>query len=694
MAATGFAITISAADRATSVIDGINKSLQGIAAPVSRLQGSLAELGDLTGITKMGKGLGGLTGMLGGLVKDFAKVGGAAAGLGSLATIGGIVALEDKFSKLSLTLTNNSRLLGMAPVQLGRVTNALKLLNPALSDEGIKSGIEGMQDVGAEAAFGQNGNAAGTLMRAAAAAHIKDWRDLTKDQRAEFTAVGQYMKSMVGPYAAVARRRVAASVGMPEDFIGASMQGGKALQDALNQAGKNSPTASQISDGTALAKNLELMQQRISGLTTTIADKLSPVANTIADKIGEWASDANDFIKTKTGVKGVFQAIGLEINDLEKKIPGLKDAIDGLEDASLAASIAGPFIALEGAISALTGGGKGSLSLLKTALKGMGFKFAEDAPGMIPPGAAPGVAATAGRVAKKGFLAAGAELFGVYEAASWALKQGADIPSPWTNGWDPLNKKGGKTPDVLGPTPPSPANPKSAIAQLFSGADMADPVSLAESQMGKTSGGIGGYLAAGGVKLDAARDSWCAAFVNSSLAQVGIKGTGSNVATDFSKWGIAGDPNHPARDDIGVLMRGLNAGQVGGHVGFLTGLQKTVKGVLYDQLDAGNEGDGPHGDHSVQQNWYPASDITARKAPLTVQPAPVAVAQVPDDDTAGWRQDGGGAKPPQFGPPIPANFNFTHTHIHRRDGSVTTTTRTSQNTSGPTSSTSMAGGVY
>lgn len=74
------------------------------------------------------------------------------------------------------------------------------------------------------------------------------------------------------------------------------------------------------------------------------------------------------------------------------------------------------------------------------------------------------------------------------------------------------------------------------------------------------------YLKDGGVSLDPATTAWCAAFINATLAQSGMSGTGSNMARSFLNWGE--EVTQPQRGDVVVLSRG---DPPFGHVGFFDG---------------------------------------------------------------------------------------------------------------------------
>lgn len=126
-------------------------------------------------------------------------------------------------------------------------------------------------------------------------------------------------------------------------------------------------------------------------------------------------------------------------------------------------------------------------------------------------------------------------------------------------------------------------------------------------------GNINAFLKAGGVDLDAATTAWCAAFVNSALAQVGVAGTGSNVATSFANWGVGVDPSQVMRGDVLLDSNGAAAGQTGGHVGLATGMVRFQEGILQLQMLSGNAS------NSVQEDWINASDVIARRASEAMQ---------------------------------------------------------------------------
>lgn len=108
---------------------------------------------------------------------------------------------------------------------------------------------------------------------------------------------------------------------------------------------------------------------------------------------------------------------------------------------------------------------------------------------------------------------------------------------------------------------------------------------IARSQLGKNAPLIADYLKTGGVNLNPSQLAWCAAFVNSSLAQAGIKGSGSNLARSLLNVGEATE--QPQKGDLAVFWRGDRNGPLG-HVGFYDSMTPDgrIKILGGDQSDA------------------------------------------------------------------------------------------------------------
>lgn len=115
------------------------------------------------------------------------------------------------------------------------------------------------------------------------------------------------------------------------------------------------------------------------------------------------------------------------------------------------------------------------------------------------------------------------------------------------------------------------------------------------------------YLSTGGANLDPKTTAWCAAFVNASLGQAGIKGTGSNLARSFLNWGEG--VKEPAKGDLAVFSRGDPNGPFG-HVGFFDSY--TPDGRI--KVLGGNQG------NAVSYGTYDSGQLLGFRRPTSSLP--------------------------------------------------------------------------
>ncbi|NGO50423.1 hypothetical protein [Allomesorhizobium camelthorni] len=170
---------------------------------------------------------------------------------------------------------------------------------------------------------------------------------------------------------------------------------------------------------------------------------------------------------------------------------------------------------------------------------------------------------------------------------------------------------------IVGAVLGGPANdnfsaPVGAVSRGAGGA-----VDLASNLLGfseKSPGQINSFLKAGGVDINAAQTAWCAAFVNSSLKQIGVDGTGSLSANSFLNWGTKIDPTKVLQGDVLVKPNGFGIGQTGGHVGLATGASRMGASGLQLEMLSGNTGGPGLGTGGVGLDWVDAAKLDVRRA--------------------------------------------------------------------------------
>ena len=155
----------------------------------------------------------------------------------------------------------------------------------------------------------------------------------------------------------------------------------------------------------------------------------------------------------------------------------------------------------------------------------------------------------------------------------------------------PALSSGGSAP-VAGPNQDIANDTMAAIGQPATApspvSDGGGPMDIAARALGLNesdkAAALNDYLTTGGQNIDPATTAWCAAFVDATLRQSGMEGTGKLNARSYLDWGQPVD--QPQRGDVAVFSRGDPNGWQG-HVGFFDGYDEAGK----IRVLGGNQGD-------------------------------------------------------------------------------------------------------
>lgn len=161
------------------------------------------------------------------------------------------------------------------------------------------------------------------------------------------------------------------------------------------------------------------------------------------------------------------------------------------------------------------------------------------------------------------------------------------------------------------------------------------------------------FLSTGGQNLDPVTTAWCAAFVNASLGQAGVEGTGKLNARSFLDWGQEVD--QPQKGDVAVFSRGDPNGWQG-HVGFFDGYNED--GTI--RVLGGNQGNAV----SIA-SYSPDKLLGFRRAPGGAEPGQANALRTDGMSPPPFSPEGAGnylrqPKPAQVAslPTMPSMFDF------------------------------------
>lgn len=401
----GYSISISAVDKATSVVDKINsriagsqltinKRLEAASAPMRRMQTQLGRTFKLLGgpqitqgIGRVAKGFENLARSSYGAFNNISRIVDPLGIIAGATTVAGIVALERRFASLSQALTNTGRLMNMDPAKLAQWENAVRLTGGTAGD--ADSSLRGLQYAATDARFGMNNQAAGYLQLAEG----PDWQKKSEDINGTALSLSRYISTLKGAARANAIRNIQGAFGFSDGFTAMLAQGPEAVKKLLGQAAAHgSPNDNQIAAGNSLAGSLNGAMQSIEGLATAIASRLAPAIQPMIDAFSKWVDKNRDLIAqniskvisdigdhlSKVDWQGIWkkiQAVFDQINSAVQSIGGWETALGvviGILTASKVVAIAAPFVQLATAIASLTAG-PGSFGALGVALRAIGF---------------------------------------------------------------------------------------------------------------------------------------------------------------------------------------------------------------------------------------------------------------------------------------------------------------------------------
>lgn len=644
----GFSVTIQAVDQVTAKVAAINKSLASITAPMTRLNASLGKLADTAGLTKLTAGMLRLEQQVVATASSMARAVPALGALTGAASLAGLVRLTTQWGELGTKVGFAAQRMDISVSRLTALQGAARLAGS--SSEALTSGMRGLQQTLHDAVGGRNAQAVvlfgklGVSFRKGAL-EARNAADVLPELADRIAAIKDPQ------YQAMVATELFGSAA--EELLPFLRRGAEGIREWEAEARKYGL----ITDGGAeAARKFTVAQTHLSmaveGLGNKAAVKLAPVLVPLLERLALWIGQHSDQIAS------FFERVAKAI---EKWVDsgGPERLIDGLEKVgkvvdAVAQSVGGwqtagelalAFYAGKWVLGMLTAIGKVSVAatglrstlLMRGAVPLMGGYLAHEALSAADPNDkmgswidrnVPGAAWLDDWFARHtGLGRTYDEQRRVDPQSTAGLPAGAPMPGL------PPRASGGPAPDW--------GNwQNSAVTQLLDringGARLSAPLGggsataapgsaasaarLMESRLGQGPAQVNGFLREQGVNLDAARNAWCAAFVGANLHALGIKGSGSNVATSYLTWGQHVD-GLSQEGDVLVKARGHRPGETGGHVGMATGRERTVNGQRQIEMVSGNQG------NKVALSWENASALEVRRAPAPALPVPGPAAQ-------------------------------------------------------------------
>ncbi|MDE2098620.1 MAG: hypothetical protein KGL39_15305 [Patescibacteria group bacterium] len=317
-------ISITAADRATRVIQNINKRVAEMTRPFQNVQRSIERFSRAAGFDTVKRKLEAIGHSARGIAATFARIGAPLLALVGGGTIAGLIALTDGWARFGLKLTQTSQILGINTQQLYDFQNAARLVG--LSGDAATQTFASFADTLQDARWGRNQQAMGLLL--GLGIQLKTTRSGAIDAMGALAAVADRVQKFQKQGNTGAARTLARQLGITE-LLPLLMQGRKGIEayeaQSRQLAGKMDWTTA-----AEAAMQWNRLDVAMSGTKNTISAALLPVLTPLIEEFGGWisanrqliATDIGDFIK---GLGAAFRGITLKevLDDILAVIRGL-----------------------------------------------------------------------------------------------------------------------------------------------------------------------------------------------------------------------------------------------------------------------------------------------------------------------------------------------------------------------------------
>jgi hypothetical protein len=326
MASATLSYTITAVDKATGVLDRINKRLEDSQRPYKKFAESASKLGDLSGVNRLAASVGYVGSKAVGAARALSKVAAPLAAITSAASVGGMVALVENWSKFGQNLGFTATRIGVSAQSLHAWQGAARLGGASAS--AMASGVQTLSDTITDTIGGRNPEA------------LQYFRTLgIAFQNADGSARGvtDVLPEVADKIAAIknptlqARVAVALLGGAAEELLPFLRRGSAGLRDYTEAARRYGVVNGA---GVAAADKMRESQTKLSlaveGLGYSIAEKVAPPLGqlvdwmtnliavnrtTVAERVGGWAEQFGKWVK------------GIDWNAVAKWIERMADGV-------------------------------------------------------------------------------------------------------------------------------------------------------------------------------------------------------------------------------------------------------------------------------------------------------------------------------------------------------------------------------
>jgi hypothetical protein len=320
--------TISAVDKATRTIDRINRSVANMTRPYANLAKSIKRFSEASGLTTVAKRLDTVAQKAAKATTSLTKMAAPLLALVGGGTLAGLSEMVTHWERIGAETERTSRLLGITAGQLVKMRGAAALMG--VSSDTMTAGFQSLADTLQDARWGRNQAAFSTLQSLGIT--LRSTASGAVDTKAAMYDLADRMKRIQQRDPAAARN-LARSLGV-EQLLPVLVQGREGMRayeaEAVRLRGEFTPGMGERAQ--AFTLSLSKMALAADGLRQSIADRLAPMMQPFIDRLTEWIAKNRELISQRIGALVQRIADALDRVDLNRLLDDLTKAVSAIMD--------------------------------------------------------------------------------------------------------------------------------------------------------------------------------------------------------------------------------------------------------------------------------------------------------------------------------------------------------------------------
>lgn len=419
----GFSVTISAVDQVSGTLDKVNRKLKSFSAPYEKLNASVKQFGDTSGLNRVGKAFGDIGRSAADAFHSVTRIVEPLGVIAGVASIAGMYKLVSAWADWGSRLGYTAERIGTTAGRLNDFQNAARLAG--VSAEAMTGGMTHLKDAMTDALAGRNNEAMQYFQRLGIS--MKSLHGTAESVLPQIVAkIGQLEKT--NPTLAA---RVTSSIFGSEELLRLFRGGLPAFQAYIAQAQKlGGVTDDQVAKADQLRQSQTALTVAVEQFGYKVAADLQPVIGPVLDFMTQWIAANGKFIAQDIAaevkafveyLKGLdWQKIRQDFDGWYNSVKRVVDKLGGLQAVvrdvlllmagSFVLKLTSPFFALAGALDGVIFK-MGRMVLAARAAQGAAAAAVEGGAAAAAGGATTGAAGVA--AAEGGAAAAGVSGLGL-----------------------------------------------------------------------------------------------------------------------------------------------------------------------------------------------------------------------------------------------------------------------------------------